>query len=130
MSTGDLTVRTRNRVPPPEPQAAPRRAVNLHVEPELVIHEGSVQVSRVMYGVETESVNEKVAVPIFHTAPARVRISGGITKNLGDYNSARFDVSMELPCYPEDSEIDRTKSYISAKVEQYLLEEMEQAGVP
>ncbi|QIG76121.1 hypothetical protein EVC24_100 [Rhizobium phage RHph_I4] len=129
MSSGDIAVRTRNRVLPQEQTAAPRRAVDLSVEPQLTIHEGSVMVSRNMYGVETESVNEKIAVPLFHTAPARIRISGGITKNLGDYNSARFDVSIELPCYPEDSELDRTKRYISGKVEEYLMEEMEQAGV-
>lgn len=30
------------------------------------------------------------------TAPARVRISKGVTKNMGDYNSARVDVAIEM----------------------------------
>jgi hypothetical protein len=98
-------------------------------EPVLSVHEGSIFVSRVVYGVETESVNEKVQVPIFHTVPAKIRISGGITKNLGDYNSARFDVSIEMPCYPEQSELDRAKQYVSDMVENYLREEMIQSGV-
>jgi uncharacterized alkaline shock family protein YloU len=29
------------------------------------------------------------------TAPARVRFSKGVTKNMGDYNSARVDVTIE-----------------------------------
>lgn len=127
--SGEITVRTRQR-PQPQQTPQPRRAVDLsHSEPAVSVHQGHIHVSRVVYDVETESVNEQVAVPIFHTTPAKVRIAGGITKNLGDYNSARFEVAIEMPCYPEQSEIDRCRTHVSGLVEQYLMDEMQQAGV-
>lgn len=122
---GDIPVRTRTRTPTPMP--APKRAVKLE-EPELVMHEGTIQVDRVMYGQEEERVQERIYVPIFSTAAARVRIGGSITKNLGNYNSARFEVSVEVPCYPEKSEIDRAKKFASQLVDDYLTDEMQQAG--
>lgn len=35
--------------------------------------------------------------------PAMVRISKGVTRNLGDFNSIRCDISIEMPCYPARS---------------------------
>lgn len=40
-------------------------------------------------------VDEAIDLP---EHPARVRVSGGLTKNLGDYESARISVSIEMPC--------------------------------
>ena len=31
---------------------------------------------------------------------ASVRVALGLTKNLGDFNSARFDVAISIPCNP------------------------------
>jgi hypothetical protein len=39
--------------------------------------------------------------------PARVRVGGSVTRNLGDFNSARVEVMMELPCLPEIGEMRR-----------------------
>lgn len=33
-------------------------------------------------------------------APARIRISKGVTKNMGDYNSARVEVTIEMDVNP------------------------------
>jgi hypothetical protein len=41
-------------------------------------------------------------VHVFATAPAVVRRGYGLTLNLGNYESARLDVSIELPCYVEE----------------------------
>lgn len=38
----------------------------------------------------------------FKTKPASVRRSFGVTLNQGNYESARIDVSVEVPCYLED----------------------------
>jgi hypothetical protein len=43
-------------------------------------------------------------VHIFETEPAYVRVNGGTTKNLGNFESLRVDVSISVPCYVEDVE--------------------------
>ncbi len=50
---------------------------------------------RVAYGVEEET-KETVQVPVFGTEVARIRVNAGTTRNLGDYNSARVDVMIEM----------------------------------
>jgi hypothetical protein len=93
---------------------------------DLDVPEGTILVRRVAYGAEQEE-KETVRVPIFHTSPARVRVAGGITKNLGNYESARVDVMIELPCYPEASEVERTYEYASALLDKLIPEQVEKA---
>lgn len=38
------------------------------------------------------------------TAPAQVQVSYGLTMNLGNYESARIDVLVLVPCYREEIE--------------------------
>ncbi len=45
---------------------------------------------------------EIVKVVKFETTPAIVRRGYGLTMNLGNFESARIDVSVEVPCYLED----------------------------
>jgi hypothetical protein len=71
--------------------------------------------------VETKEV---VKVPVFHTQPARVRVCGSVTRNLGDYNSARVEVSIEVPCNPEASEIDRAYQWASDKLDTYIPQQL------
>ena len=40
----------------------------------------------------------------FRTAPAKVLVSKGLTINLGNYESARVTIGVELPCYVEEVE--------------------------
>lgn len=97
---------------------------------ELEVAEGTVLVRRAAYGQEVET-KEALRVPIFHTTPARVRVTGSITRNLGDYNSARVEVMVEIPCYPEKSEIDRAYAFASEVVDQYIPVELDKAiGAP
>jgi len=88
--------------------------------------EGTVVVSRVAYGITTESA-ERIRVPVFQTTPARVRVTGSVTRNLGDYNSARVEVSIEMPCYPEQSEVQRTYDYISGLLDTMIPAELAKA---
>ena len=43
---------------------------------------------------ETESLTHPMEL-------ARLRVNQGLTVNMGDYNSARFDVSLEIPIEPD-----------------------------
>lgn len=50
-----------------------------------------------------ESASEEVvSTHVFDGQVAKVRRGYGLTINLGNYESARFDVSLEVPCYIED----------------------------
>ena len=60
------------------------------------------------------------------THPARIRVDGGLTKNLGDYESARLSVSVEIPCGISDDEIVEAYRRISSLVEKLLEEEYQQ----
>lgn len=51
---------------------------------------------------EDSSADLEVATFAEGTHPAFVRASTGLTINLGNFESARVDVSVTLPCYPEE----------------------------
>lgn len=40
----------------------------------------------------------------FESAPAMVNVGFGLTLNLGNFESARIDVGIEIPCYPSEAE--------------------------
>jgi hypothetical protein len=49
-----------------------------------------------------EVSTENLEVQTFDTDPARIRTNVGFTINLGNYESGRVDVSVELPTYVEE----------------------------
>ena len=51
-----------------------------------------------------KDTSEVVAVHEFTTRPAVIKRNYGMTVSLGNYESARFDVGIEVPCYLEDVE--------------------------
>lgn len=51
------------------------------------------------------SGQEEVEVKSFTSRPAVVRRSYGMTINMGNYESARVEVGVEVPCYIEDVEL-------------------------
>jgi len=51
---------------------------------------------------KTDAKEEVVFTHDFKGPVARVRRGYGLTMNLGNFESARFDVTLELPCYVED----------------------------
>jgi hypothetical protein len=95
---------------------------------ELEKPEATVSVSRSAYGQEVDR-EEKVDVPFFPTAPAYVEVEGSITRNQGNYNSARVAVSVRIPCLPEVTEIERAKKLASSLVDRYIEEECTVAGI-
>lgn len=85
---------------------------------------GTIEVERVAYGATHQS-SETIRVPIFHTAPARLRVEGGITRNMGDYNSVRVAVAVELPALPERTEIERAYLVASDIVDDLINRELD-----
>jgi hypothetical protein len=100
---------------------------NTNPEAENVVAEPLVWV-RASVGRNAEEGYEekKLAVRRFVTNPARVKIDRGVTINLGNYESARVDVGVDIPCYVEQLR----EGFIEADklVKQYLSEAV--AGFP
>lgn len=88
--------------------------------------EGTIEVRRTVYGNEITN-EERVRVPVFNTDPARVKVHGGVTSNEGDFNSVRVDVTVDLPCYPEESEIEHCYRYGSDLVDRLVARELMRA---
>lgn len=105
----------------------PERKVDLQSD-TLVGAPGYVRVRRVSYNGNPEEHTQEITVPVFHSDPARVRVSGGLTLNMGDYNSARIDVEVSLPCLPERSEIERAYVEASGIVSGWMEREKQETG--
>ena len=63
--------------------------------------EGTITVSRTKFNQVSEE-KEYIEIRPFATASARVGVKFGRTVNLGNYESARVDVCVEVPCYVEE----------------------------
>lgn len=49
-----------------------------------------------------ESEDNTISVRRFKTHPAFVEVRAGVTKNCGNFEFLRLDVSVRLPCYSEE----------------------------
>lgn len=99
-------------------------------------YEANLSVSRALYQTTPEGkkiegdvtdYDEKIRVPAFHGPTALVTVKGGLTKNMGNFNSLRVDVSVSVPCYPESSEIERAYDFASKLVNDKIHLETEYA---
>jgi hypothetical protein len=52
--------------------------------------------------LEDKAEDRIIKIGVFKTEPAKVTVQKGLTINLGNYESARFTVGVELPCYAEE----------------------------
>ncbi len=105
------------------------RQVDTKSEPTEPTQQGAIAyiyTKRAVYGNEAEN-SEQVRVPVFSCDPARVRVGGAATKNLGDFNSAKVEVSIDLPCLPELSELIRAYQITSDLVDQMVRNELSMA---
>lgn len=68
-----------------------------------------------MYGGREGETRDTISVAAFdeEIEVANVSIKKGLTINLGDYNSARIDVMVNLPCYVEEIE---TAAILAAEI--------------
>lgn len=63
--------------------------------------QGKVWVSS-HYGEKDTHVENALEVQTFDVVPAFVKVAYGLTLNLGNYESARCDAGVTLPCYVEE----------------------------
>lgn len=68
------------------------------------IHEEEVVSVHSRYAKDAHGAEHKRVLRVrkFDSEPAYARVSVGETRNMGDYESLRIDVSVSLPCYPEE----------------------------
>lgn len=78
---------------------------------------------------EIEELDESdlptIATRLFATPPARVSVSGSLSVNMGDYESAKSMVTLSLPCYPE--EVDACYKYADKWVTKILKKDVKKA---
>ena len=124
---GPLLIRPQPPAPVSASVSSPTRNLDLGAA------QGTIEVSRARYhrgvlvGDET-NYEERIRVPMFTNTPARVRVEGGVTRNMGDYNSIKVGVIIEYPCYPEESEVRRTYRIVSNLVDELIGSELAQAS--
>lgn len=75
--------------------------------------------------IEKHDENERILVPDFQGPVGQVTVSGGMTKNLGDFESARIDISFSLPCQPVHEELIRVSDELQTLVSELLAEQVE-----
>ena len=93
---------------------------------------GAVHVSRSVKssGEADEHVSEtskEIQTGVNHPNPAYVRVDGGLTKNLGDYNSAKVGVSVSMPCEPNEKSVRKCYEKTSKLVDEFMDEEFKNA---
>jgi hypothetical protein len=73
-----------------------------------------------------EFATEVLKTPVmrFAVTPARVSVKYGVTLNMGNYESSRVDVLVEVPCYKED--IDEVFSMIADYTEDLVSQHIDQ----
>ena len=77
---------------------------------------------------KSDASEEVVSVHNFDGPVARVKRGYGLTMNLGTYESARFDVTLELPCHVED--VDAADEFAKAWVEKRCEAEVAEVRTP
>lgn len=105
----------------PVRQRSRARAINVESQ------EGMIVVRRTCYGDETEETQETVRVPVFETDSGRLRVNGGITRNMGDHNFVKVEVMLELPVLPVMSEVDRVYDMVTRWVDARIQQELDEA---
>jgi hypothetical protein len=92
---------------------------------ETIVADTKVVVSSKYMGKD-ESHPKTVEVRKFEVEPAYVRVAAGMTKNMGNYESLRVDVSITMPCYAE--EVDKAIPKVADMVAAHLGEELKNYG--
>lgn len=90
---------------------------------ESTTHEGTMIVTASGVGIDKEK-RKTIEVRKFETEPAYVRVNAGVTRNLGNYESLRIDVSLSVPCYVE--EIEKVQPRVASLVADMLAAEQDE----
>ncbi len=87
-----------------------------------IIPEATMEVQRVGYGNPSDVTTIKV--PKFTGEVAFLRVEGSVTRNMGDFNSIRIAVMVEMPCYPNAADVDDCYDWCSELVDNKLQREL------
>ena len=92
-------------------------------EREIIVKDARFEVTKTVLGNE-ETESGTMEIRPFETHPATVSVKGGATVNLGNYESARVDVLLTVPCYLE--EVDDIYPKVKEWVDQKLATEYQE----
>jgi hypothetical protein len=67
---------------------------------------------------ESTAEEEMLAVHRFVTEPAKVSVAVGLTINLGNWESAKINIQLTMPCYKE--EVEETAKFVQSWVEKKI----------
>ncbi len=91
----------------------------------ILAEEGTLVVSRTRFG-QTEEDLGQIEIRPFATQPAQVTVALGKTINLGNYESARIEVRLTIPCYVEElvatyrDVLEATQEMVAAEAEKII----------
>ena len=109
-------------VKPPKAPRAPKRTIEVQGEQGyILVKRAKLNMGKAIHEKEDY---ETVMVPSFTGPVARVKVMSSVTRNLGDYNSVKVEVGLDLPCYECDIEhtYNQAADWVSAKIESELEE--------
>lgn len=99
-------------------------AVTIEKKPENVTIEpivANIEVEKKMgkTSVEKTETKEHLEDVVVTQKMANIGFKGGMTFNLGDFNSARVDVSLYYPCEVDklDETFEKVKAWVDSKIE-------------
>lgn len=94
-----------------------------------VVHQGSLSVtSQVNRENSDQTISRTFDCPFTNNPnPAVVGLKGGITKNMGDYNSVKVEVFASVPCDPTAESMRKAKGFLSEMVDEFMDEEYSKA---
>lgn len=95
--------------------------------PTFQMKQGEAKTTVEYKGGGTSEETEKVGAPVLYEQPTcNVGMKAGVTRNMGDYNSVRLDVSLYMPCYPDEIEevFMFTKEWVERKMNE-ITEELD-----
>lgn len=79
-----------------------------------------------------DETKEVLSEDMFDGPTANIGVTVGMTKNLGDYNNIKFQVSIHMPCRPDAEDIEETynncREWVDEKVNAFNDEITEQLG--
>jgi len=82
------------------------------------VRDGFFEVRKTVFGKETVS-EDRIRIRPFATNPATVSVKAGATVNLGNFESARIDVMLSMPCYVEEVNFiyEQVKDWVDDRVQ-------------
>ena len=104
----------------------PNKKTKIQEKPaQIKVRRAEYEMSKLL---SEEEKTETIQVPFFgDTELGKIQVGGSVTRNMGDFNFVRVEVSIELPCFPELSEAKRVYEIGSTFVSENVKKELDYA---